>query len=90
MEGKQRCLLCEESKKSVGMSLTLTARLGRPDKANWRSLAPFGRKGLVCTLVFASWRRHQNGTAQRVREPPFEISSMDFNLPSDGARNVRR
>ena len=69
--------------------LTLTARLGRQDKANWRSLAPFGRKGLSAhwnLQVFATSKRRGArcaGAAQRT-------FPMNFNTPSDGARNVRR
>ena len=69
--------------------MTLHARLGRRDKANWRSLAPFGRKGLSAhwiLQVFATSKRRGAMCA----DAALRTFPMDINLPSDGARNVRR
>jgi hypothetical protein len=60
-----------------------------PDKANWGSLAPFGRKGLSAhwfLQVFAAskWR------GARCAGVALCIFLMNFSTPSDGARNVRR
>ena len=59
------------------------------DKANWRSLAPFGRKGLsahwILQVFAASKRRGATCAGAALRTFP-----MNFNLLSDGARNVRR
>jgi hypothetical protein len=69
--------------------LTLTARLGRRDKANWRSLAPFGRKGMSAhwfLRVFAT----SKWDGARCAGAALRIFLMSFNLRSDGARNVRR
>jgi hypothetical protein len=59
-------------------------RLRRPDKANWRSPAPFGRKGLSAhwfLQVFAAskWPGARCAGAARRTFP------MNFNLPRDGA-----
>ena len=63
--------------------------LGWSDKANWRSLAPFGRKGLSAhwflqVLAASKWR------GARCAGVALRIFLMNFNPPSDGARNVRR
>ena len=63
--------------------------LGRLDKANYRSLAPVGRKGLSAhwfLQVFAAskWPRATCGGAALRTFP------MNFNLVRDGARNVCR
>ena len=69
--------------------LTLHARLGRRDKANWRSLAPLGRKGLsahwILQVLAASTWRGAKCVVAALRTFP-----MNFNLVRDGARNVRR
>ena len=62
---------------------------GRRDKANWRSLAPFGRKGLsahwiVQVFAVSKWRCAKCAGAALRTFP------MNFNLVRDGARNVRR
>src|SRR5882672_9569057 len=66
-----------------------TSDRGGRDKANWRSLAPFGRKGLsahwILQVFAASKRRGARCAGAALRTFP-----MNFNLPSDGARNVRR
>jgi hypothetical protein len=69
--------------------LTLTARLRRQDKANWRSRTPFGRKGLSAhwfLQVFAAskWPSAMcTGAALRTL-------LINFNLVRDGAHNVHR
>ena len=67
----------------------LPARLGRRDKANWRSLAPFGRKGLS-----AHWILQVSAASQRRGARCAGVARLNFlfnfNLLSDGARNVRR
>ena len=68
--------------------LTLTARLGRQDKANCRSLAPSGRKGLSAhwflqVLAASKWR------GARCVGAALRTFLINFNPPSDGARNVR-
>lgn len=68
--------------------LTLLARLGRQDKANYRSPAPSGRKGLSAhwfLQVGAALFRHRTGCAGAA----FRTFLIDFNRPSDAARNVR-
>ena len=67
----------------------LRRRLRRQDKANRRSLAPFGRKGLSAhwfLQVFAGSK--QRGA--RCAGAALRTFPMNFNLPSDGARNVRQ
>src|SRR5579863_2094974 len=68
---------------------TLGARLGRRDKANWRSLAPFGRKGLSAhwfLQVFAASKLRGATCA----DAALRTCPMNFNLVKDGARNVPR
>jgi hypothetical protein len=64
------------------------ARERRQDKANWRSLAPCGRKGLSAhwfLQVGAAPFWHRAGCASAV----LRVFLFDFNVPSDGYRNVR-
>jgi hypothetical protein len=67
----------------------MLGRLRRQDKANCRSLAPFGRKGLSAhwfLQIFATskWRD------ARCAGGALRTFPVNFNLRSDGARNVRR
>jgi len=67
---------------------TLIARLGGQDKANWRSLAPLGRKGLS-----AHWFLHLAAPSERrlarCRAAALRNFLFNFNSSSDGFRNVR-
>jgi hypothetical protein len=69
--------------------LTLHARLGRRDKANWRSRASSGRKGLS-----AHWFLQVSAATEwhgaRCASVALRAFLMHFNLPGDGNRNVRR
>jgi hypothetical protein len=82
--GETRSTACLESEKRRDFA----ARLGRQDKANWRSLAPSGRKGLSAHcflhLVAPSERRPARCRAAALRNFLF-----NFNSSSDGFRNVR-
>jgi len=75
----------EEKRRS---DLTLNARLGRRDKANWRSLAPFGRKGLSAHWILQVSATSKRRGARCAGAAP-QTFPMNFNLPSDGAGNVR-
>ena len=75
----------EEMRRS---GLTLNARLGGQDKANWRSLAPSGRKGLS-----AHWFLQVSAASEwhlgRWRGAAFRNFLFYFNSSSDGFCNVR-
>jgi hypothetical protein len=64
------------------------ARLGRQDKANWRSRTPFGRKGLSAHWILQVFATSKQRGA-RCAGAALRTFPMNFNLPSDGARNVR-
>ena len=64
-------------------------RLRRRDKANWRSLAPFGRKGLSAHWILQVFAASKWPSAM-CAGAALRTFPMNFNLPSDGARNVRR
>jgi hypothetical protein len=59
----------EEKRRS---DLTLNARLGRQDKANWRSLAPTVAKACL-HIGFCTLRRRLNGTWRGGVAPLFEL-----------------
>jgi hypothetical protein len=80
------CRRFEEKRRN---ELTLPARLGRPDKADLRSALPAVAR--VCLHIgFCTLRWRLDGTTQGEQVPPSEFLFFDFNLPSDGSRNVRR
>ena len=61
---------------------------GGRDKANWRSLAPFGRKGLSAHWILQVSATSKRRGARCAGAAP-QTFPMNFNLPSDGAGNVR-
>jgi len=67
----------------------LTARLGRRDKANWRSLAPCGRKGLSAHWILQVFATSK-WTGATCSDDAHRIFLMSFNLVGDGAHNVHR
>jgi hypothetical protein len=71
----------EEKRRS---DLTLNARLGRQDKANWRSLAPCGRKALSAHWF---WRWRMAGT-ERARAGASSRIAMGIKAPSASRRTL--
>jgi hypothetical protein len=63
-------------------------RRGR-DKANWRSLAPFGRKGLSAHWILQVFAASKWPSAM-CTGAVLRIFPTNFNLVRDGARNVHR
>jgi len=62
---------------------------GSTAKANWRSLAPLGRKG-VSAHWFLQLAMGLGRHRARRAGADLRIFVFDFSFPSDGARNVRR
>jgi hypothetical protein len=84
-EPRQGALLVWKARDGV----ILPARLGRQDKANWRSLAPFGRKGLSAHWILQVFAASKWLSAM-CAGAALRIFPMNFNLVRDGARNVPR